>query len=300
MAHPAIRLSTPKDFDFWSTVFSHGWSDLAPFQLDRDAKTLSRVFVLSSGRIVAGTLSGKVRSVSCTLSPTLHVSAKERVELTRHIRTILRLDEDMSPFHREVRRHPAYRWIAHSRAGRLLRAPTMFEDAVKMICTTNCTWALTTYMVRALMERFGASEGTNVAFPDPAALAGTTEEHLRKHCSTGYRSRAIHELAEKVAGGKLDVEGWRTSPHTTSALFAEMCAIRGIGPYTAGNLLKLVGRYEYLGLDSWVRKKWCSLHTRGRKASDRTIERYYAPYGTWRGLLIWLEVTRDWHDDKFP
>jgi hypothetical protein len=32
---------------------------------------------------------------------------------------------------------------------------------------------------------------------------------------------------------------------------------------------------------------------------DSTIERHYAPYGKWRGLFFWLEMTRYWHDEKF-
>ena len=298
-AHPTIRLHTPADFHFWHTVYSHGWSDLPPFRVDPVARSLSRVFVLASGRIVPCTCTGLPRALRYTLPQSDVLNADERRELVQQIRTVFRLDEDMSLFHREARRYPAYRWISLARAGRLLRAPTMFEDAVKMICTTNCTWALTTIMVKALVGTFGASRGSDIAFPDPASLAGSTELRLRKECSTGYRARALLELAEKVASGSLPIEGWRTSSQTTAELFTEMCTVRGIGPYAAGNLLKLVGRYEHLGLDSWVRGKWYSLHTRGRKVSDRTIEKFYAPFGSWRGLFIWLEMTREWHDEKF-
>jgi hypothetical protein len=78
-----------------------------------------------------------------------------------------------------------------------------------------------------------------------------------------------------------------------------MLKVKGIGPYAAGNLLKLVGRYDELGLDSWVRTQYARLHTRGRKVSDARITRHYKRYGTWRGLFFWLEMTRYWHDEKF-
>ena len=48
-----------------------------------------------------------------------------------------------------------------------------------------------------------------------------------------------------------------------------------------------------------MRSKYYELHRNGRKVKDSTIERHYAPYGTWRGLFFWLEMTRYWHDDKF-
>jgi len=38
---------------------------------------------------------------------------------------------------------------------------------------------------------------------------------------------------------------------TTEALFQELRSIKGVGAYSAGNILKLLGRYDYLGLDSW-------------------------------------------------
>jgi 3-methyladenine DNA glycosylase/8-oxoguanine DNA glycosylase len=78
-----------------------------------------------------------------------------------------------------------------------------------------------------------------------------------------------------------------------------MLEVRGIGPYAAGNIMKLVGRYDYLGLDSWVRQQFFKLHKNGREVQDSTIEKHYAQYGKWRGLFFWFEMTRYWHDSKF-
>jgi N-glycosylase/DNA lyase len=176
----------------------------------------------------------------------------------------------------------------------------MFEDAVKMICTTNCTWGLTTLMVTNLVRSFGLSapDGSK-AFPTPEAIAGTSERFLRKEVKAGYRAPYILELAQKVASAKTDVEAWRSSEAPTEELFKDMRTVKGIGPYAAGNLLKLCGRYDYLGLDSWVRGKYYEIHSKGRAVKDNTIERHYQKYGTWRGLFFWLEMTRHFHDEKF-
>src|SRR6266545_2400997 len=48
---------------------------------------------------------------------------------------------------------PDLRWALARGAGRLLRSPTVFEDAVKTLCTTNCSWALTRLMVERLCAR---------------------------------------------------------------------------------------------------------------------------------------------------
>ena len=39
-----IFIDTPKDFSFRSTVYSHGWCELAPFNLDVENWRLSYVF----------------------------------------------------------------------------------------------------------------------------------------------------------------------------------------------------------------------------------------------------------------
>jgi hypothetical protein len=48
-----------------------------------------------------------------------------------------------------------------------------------------------------------------------------------------------------------------------------------VGPYAAGNLLKLLGHYDYLAIDSWCRMKFFELHKGGRKVLDKTIEKFY-------------------------
>ncbi len=292
-------LRTPPDFSFWRTAYSHGWYDLLPFRADREHQTLSRVLRLHDGTLADCTMRTAPGGVRIHAAATIPLSATHRKEIRAALGTCLRVDDDLSAFYRAMRRLPEYRWIARHRAGRLLRAPTMFEDAVKMICTTNCTWALTVQMVRGIVRTFGPTDGTLNAFPDPASIAAATEATLRNKCSTGYRSPAVLELADAVASGRLPIESWRTTTCSTEELFATMCTVRGIGPYAAGNLLRLAGRYEHLGLDSWVRKQWRMLHARGRAVSDARIERYYERYGAWRGLMFWLEMTRDWHDEKF-
>ena len=229
------------------------------------------------------------------------LSTRARADLLEQIRSCLRLDEDFLEFHRQARRYPRYRWIAQRGAGRLLRSPTVFEDAVKMICTTNCTWALTTLMVSNLVESAGREHGGGqYAFPAPEAVASLSESLLRREIKAGYRAPYLLELARRVASGTLEIESWRSTQAPTEELFAQMRAVKGIGPYAAGNLLKLAGRYDYLGLDSWVRAQYFRLHHRGRRVKDATIEKAYAPLGRWRGLFFWLEMTRSWHKDKFP
>ena len=254
---------------------------------------------LSNGILVHCILHDSAGRIAVEILSIDHPSAAQKAEIRGQLRTCLRMDEDFAPFHAEARRYRKFRWIAASGSGRMLRAPTMFEDAVKMICTTNCTWALTTLMVTNLVQRLGRKlvDGL-IAFPTPGAIASLSEREIRSGIKSGYRSGYILELARRVSSGELRIESWRGSELPSDLLFKEMRSVKGIGSYAAGNLLKLAGRYDELGLDSWVRAQFFKLHKNGRKVKDSTIARHYEKYGRWRGLFFWLEMTRDWHDEE--
>jgi 3-methyladenine DNA glycosylase/8-oxoguanine DNA glycosylase len=297
-----ITLDVPKDFNFWRTVYSHGWCSLRPFSVDKEHRALNRILTLTNGSLVLCEISEKKESLLNikTESASL-LTAAHRYEIKQLMASCLRLTENFSDFYRETRRYPNYRWIAKIKAGRMLRSPSVFEDIVKMVCTTNCSWAFTEIMINNLVEKLGESfDNAHKSFPSPEALAGTTDRFLRKQINAGYRSPFLLEFAEKVASGSFDIECWRSSELTTEALFQELRSVKGVGAYSAGNILKLLGRYDYLGLDSWSRGKYYEMYHRGRTVSDRTIERRYAQFGKWRGLFFWLDMTKYWYNHEFP
>jgi N-glycosylase/DNA lyase len=215
---------------------------------------------------------------------------------------MLRLDDDMTDFYNLVAGVPDFSWIASSGAGRLLRATGVFEDLVKMICTTNCSWALTDKMINGLVNALGReASDERRAFPTPEAMASMSEEFYRDEVRAGYRSPYLKELAERVASGDVDVESWLTSEMPTAELKREMKRVKGVGDYAAENMLKLVGRYDGLALDSWIRGKFARIRNGARSTSDKKIERYYSRFGEWRGLALWCDMTRDWlEDDERP
>ena len=76
-----------------------------------------------------------------------------------------------------------------------------------------------------------------------------------------------------------------------------LMATKGIGPYAAGNLLKLVGHYDPLSLDRWIRPKFAAVHGLKKVPDDSAIQRHYRRVGRWQGLVLWLDLTRDWFED---
>jgi N-glycosylase/DNA lyase len=288
-----ILIPTPEGFSFTRTAISHGWSDLPPFEIDLKNWIITRVIDLGDGRAASVTISQVDHCLKLVTPRKLSEKAARKV--IRDVTHIFRLDDDLAVFYDLVAGDADFAWIARAGAGRLLRSPTVFEDLVKTICTTNCSWALTLKMVHAMVKAIGAeSPGGRRAFPTPEAMASQAESFYRDEVRAGYRAPYLKELAERVASGSLDVEAWLTSDLPTSELKREMKRVKGVGDYAAENLLKLIGRYEGLALDSWVRAKFARTRNRGRAADDKKIERYYGRFGQWRGLALWCDMTRDW------
>lgn len=297
-----LTVAVPSDFNFWHTVYSHGWCALPPFAVIKDRFRLQRVLEFPSRKAI-------VVEISQSLLGKLTIEVLLRDSLFTHLResiiaqakTCLRLEEDYSAFYAEARKHKRFQWIPKVGAGRLLRAPTVFEDAAKMICTTNCSWALTEVMVENLCRKLGRQVADHQwTFPQPEAIADVTERFLRNEIRAGYRAPYLLELARRTARGELDLESWCHSELPTEELYKHIRSVKGIGPYAAGNILKLLGRYDYLALDSWCQRKFFEIHKNGRKTSDSVIEKFYEPFGKWKGLFFWLDVTKHWYDHEFP
>ena len=292
-----ITIPAPPTFDFKRTAISHGWYDLPPFELNQQTWTLTRVVDIGKARPLTIEIKAAKRGLSVSIPSNVSKPVTDRI--VRDVRHMLRLDEDMNGFYEAVARDADFSWIASSGAGRMLRAPTVFEDLVKMICTTNCSWALTDKMINALVDALGReSAGGRRAFPAPEAMAEMSEAFYRDEVRSGYRAAYLKELAERVASRDIDVEGWLTSELPSVELKKEMKRVKGVGDYAAENMLKLVGRYDGLALDSWLRGKFARIRNGSRKTSDKKIARYYSRFGEWRGLALWCDMTRDWLEDE--
>lgn len=287
-----VFLETPKNFDYKRTVLSHGWSQLRPFQLDPENWELSGVLVAEKP------LSIKIKEESGKLAIEVFaasMSDETRTKILRDVRHILRLDDDLSEFYKLTKTEKNLAWMNRQKAGRLLRSPTVFEDLVKTICTTNCSWALTKIMTANLVEKLGEpGEDGQKAFPTVEAMAKMPVEFYKDEIRAGYRAAYLKELAEKVVEKRLDIENWLYTDVPTKELKKEMKTVKGVGDYAAETLLKLVGRYDGLALDSWLRAGFYKKHNNDAVCSDKDIEAHYERFGKWRGLVIWCDMTEKW------
>jgi 3-methyladenine DNA glycosylase/8-oxoguanine DNA glycosylase len=295
-----LRGPAGEPVDLWRTVVSHGVASLPPADIDEDAQVMTTTLPVTRAkpRTVRIRQGRKGKARIDVLGP--QFGARTCAGIDASVRRVLNLDEDLSPLYAVAEADPELQWIAAG-AGRMARGATVFEDVVKTICTTNCTWSATERMVGAVVENLGEpSAGDHGrAFPTPEAMAATPERFYRDVARAGYRGPYLRALAASVADGSLDLETLATvSPDELSddELAKLLLALPGVGPYAAAHIMMLIGRHSRLILDSWTRPKYARLNG-GRKASDRTIERRFRRYGPYAGLAFWLYLTRDWVPD---
>ena len=285
--------------DFARTIVSHGVAELPPNRLDLDARTLDTTLAVPGGartvRLTEGVKAIRVELVAGR-------AGRGQVDaLADAIRHMLRLDEDLSAFYVLVRDDPELDWCAIG-AGRMLRAPTVFEDVVKTICTTNTAWSGTRKMTAALVDNLGVeAPGGARSFPTAEAMAAPDEAFYRDVVRAGYRGPYLRQLATDVAAGAVDLEALNDPALPDDEVAARLLALPGVGPYAAAHvMLTSLGRYSRLVLDSWTRPTYVKLSGARRAVKDTTIERRFSRYGNWAGLAFWLYLTRTWVDDGLP
>lgn len=281
----------PEPFDLRLLVEGHGWVQLEPFAWDDAAGALSHVTLLSCGHACRWRVTQRDPGrLLLELADPASVSPAEEGEVTAAVRWSLRVDESLAGFHALCREHPQLHAAGAAGRGRLLRSPTLWEDVVKTLCTTCTTWGRSRSMVRALCARWGEPLGENGlhAFPVAAAIAGATIEELRTAGGLGYRARYLHALAQSVTAGDIDLERLTRDGGRTPEVRRALLALPGIGPYAAANLLMLLGRYDDIAIDSWVRRVVGKSWFAGREATDREIHAAFERFGAWKALVYWF------------
>jgi N-glycosylase/DNA lyase len=282
--------------DFARTLLSHGVADLPPNDLAADGTLLSTVLVAGGDAWLVelaadGAGRARLRVPAGAAAPPI----AQRPTLAAQIHHMLALDEDLSAFYEVAVGDPALSWVVAG-AGRMLRSPTVFEDLLKTICTTNCAWSATERMVSALVGELGmpaAGSRERRAFPAPATVADAGEAFFRDVARAGYRGPYLRAVADDVASGRLDLEGLRDPGLPDEEVADRLLGIAGVGPYAMAHMMMLLGRYRRLILDSWTRPKYRRLSGRPR-VTDKGIERAFRPYRQFAGLAFWLMLTEDW------
>jgi len=296
-----LTIAPTPPFHFASAAFSHGWAVLAPNSWDAERQAVGRVEQLTSGRVVALDITGRGETANAVIvidaSHVGPLNEADTAEIARKVGHMFRVDEAFAEFYALCARRGG-RWSEIGDGlGRMLRSPTLFEDVVKTIATTNTQWGGTKRMVRALVDALGApfpGDPAQRAFPTPEVMAAAPPETFTEVARFGYRGPYVQELARRVAAGELDLEGLLHSDLPTAELKRELLSIKGVGPYAAATLLMLVGRYDEVGYDTVFRDFVSGRYFGGERRPEKEMLAVYDAWGRWRYLAYWFEM---WLDD---
>ncbi|MEO1717812.1 MAG: hypothetical protein AAFR76_11940 [Planctomycetota bacterium] len=284
-----LTITPPADFDLARDVCSYGYFILAPNHWSVADQTLTRVLHLSDGPATCVIAQPKDK-LSIRFDRAL--SPAERNEAKKQTSRMLRLNEGES--HSKAFHTVDKRWRKPGRA-RLFRSPTLFEDVIKTVTSCNVAWPSTVNMNTQLCRHIGVGG----AFPTAQKMARTRLGTLRGRCRVGYRDQRMIDLAKLFAKGQID-EPWLESPKTPDDdLFKFLVSLPGIGPYAAGNIMQLLGRYSRLAIDTeTVRHGKAVL---GMTGTDRQItkklEAHYEPFGDFKFKSYWFELW-DFYESK--
>jgi 3-methyladenine DNA glycosylase/8-oxoguanine DNA glycosylase len=271
-----------------AVVESHGWIQLVPFTRV-EGGGFRYVLQLVSGQVVELLVETALGGVRAVIEGDL--SAGEEAQAVQVVTWMVGLDQDFAAFYELARQEPKLAGAEARARGRVLRSATLIEDVVKTILTTNTSWAGTKRMVERLVTLYGAplsADPARRAFPTAARLAGLDEAALRSDAKLGFRAPSVLALAQRVAGGELDLEALKAGTLPTEELRRLLLGIRGVGDYAAANLLMLLGRYDYVPVDSWARMLVAREWHGGQAIGRPEVEAAFASWGQYQGLAYWF------------
>ncbi len=284
-----LELAAKPPFSLHSVIHSHGWARLAPFYLDEDTGKFSYILALENRRILDLVIEETSGGVSVEINNS--ITKTEAKEVSNAVMWMLGLDQDFSEFYELAKAEPKLQHVKTNAQGRLLRSPTLFEDAIKTILTTNTAWSGTVRMVNKFVEQFGESlhgADPRKSFPTPQAIAASNEDILREETRLGYRAPYILNLAQEIDSGNLNLEFLKTANLPAEEVRKQLLNIKGVGSYAAANLLMLLGYYNYLTIDSWAIKMVSHEWFGGEPITTLEVEQAFEKWGDWKGLAYWL------------
>lgn len=267
---------------FHQIITAHGWYQLAPFHYDADTHTLERVHELASGQVGLLTVWAEGAALRWQFS---ELPDGYDADIQVAVERMMTLDWPLADFQAAMQVFPRYAaWMARG-WGRLLVAPTVWEDLAKTLLTTNTTWAQTRQMTARLCS-LGTRWQDRHAFPTPLQVAALPLDTFSEVTRLGYRAASLHDLAQRIAQG-LDVEAWRTLP--SADLYQQVRGLRGFGDYAAATMLRLLGHFDRLAIDTECRAAY--RYVVGHSTfTDNDIRQHYAQYGRWQNLVMWMDV----------
>lgn len=211
--------------------------------------------------------------------------------LLQRLRRVFDLDADSSVIDGHLREDSLLnRWVCQAPGLRVPGAWDGFETAVRAVLGQQVSVARATTLADLLIERYG----TSGCFPEPAALVEANPAEIGL---PGKRGAAISLLAREVMDAGLQLDECVDA----ETLHAALCAIPGIGPWTASYVaLRVAKDPDAFPESDWVVLKMLDTTAAGaRKRAERWAPwRGYALMYLWNGSGVARALAKNANDKK--
>jgi 3-methyladenine DNA glycosylase/8-oxoguanine DNA glycosylase len=292
-----IRIPVRKPFSVYATAISHGWYQTLPFRL-AEGGVLQRVEQLMDGSVLLLEMFDEKSNRRGYRDAIVKINGERAndpgvgEEMARRATIMLHLDEDLRGFYALARRRRDLAHVIEHGAGRIMRAPTLWEDVIKTVLGTNVLWSQAVAMINrvaSLGEPY-PDEPALTAWPSPGRVIRAGERHLRDVVRAGYRAPYIIELASEQKSGDIDFDAIEAQArHEDSAdLYKRLIALKGIGKSSAHFLMNLLGHYDHIAVDSATYAYAKRALFRGKRPTEKQIRKRFAEFGKWQSLVYWF------------
>jgi len=269
------------------TCHVHVWKNLTPFYWDYNDNSLTFALLISGSSVdISAIQNSNVVETKVTSKTSLNTKTLDQIRGC--LRRSLGLHIDTSELlHIAKKMGSDYAELVKKGAGRLLRSPTLWEDAAKTLFTTNCSWALTKKMCESICSKAFAppSPSGSYPFPQPHPISKIKSEKLKTLMPVGYRAEYLKLLAERFSIDP-DLEEIQNDSYSHQEAKKIVGEFKGFGAYASTHLLVLSGYYNEIPIDTVVATYLKRIH-RVRKPQS-FIKRHYRKWGdyVWWGLKL--------------
>ena len=282
-----LSFECPSFYDLRMTCYSHGWRYLAPFLWCEDTQSIRFAAMMDEFPVDIECSQNK-ETVHANVSSHRELSTEQEADVRCMIRRALGLEINTIHLLKKAEKvNPEFAKLIRNGAGRMLRSPTLWEDAAKTLFTTNCTWALTQKMCDSFCSaRFTPQTPGGIhPFPKPETIAGYSADQLKQIVCVGYRAGYVTELAQRFVEDPL-LDNLESDGYDYPAADRIVRSLKGFADYACAHLLVLAGYFDKIPVDTTV-VSFLKENYRIRKPHS-FIARHYRKWGRdrWWGYQL--------------
>ena len=272
------RLACPTYYSLVHCVQAHGWYQLKPFDWDTDRQVLT-TSVRISGSTIHCTFQQQQQQILLTCTSNKPLNEQQQQTIQSQTRYALMLDVDTNTLHDLALQHgKQYAALVEQGYGRLQRGMSIWEDCVKTLATTNCSWSLSKKIAESL-----CTNNIGATFPQARQIARMDSATIKEQHPVGYRAEALHLLAQHFSKST-------AAPKLLSApsIHDAVLEWKGFGPYAARHVSLLLGQAHAIPVDSiitaYVKNRW----PRRKGSATDIVARAFQSWGNyaWWGLYL--------------